>query len=286
MPPPDDLRDRVADAIGALRLKHFTASKSQIFAGESVTLDWDVDFGESDSEVPIGIMLNGASVPSSATRSVRPGRDVGYRLTASGAGISRVLGHVAIQVDQNMCQQIEIQEEALAFAIISGVRLSIEQYNADPNNDNTIAFRRATTAEIEPDGIAIRMRLSIAVDNFFNPDVDIDAKIAVGVSSEGQPLAWYSSFSTDVNWPWWVTGMTLGITKIIEHFKSSTVEDKIKPRMLATFHSQLDAQIRVLSGVVSAVETFQDRIVVTVCSAPTPGQRFMSNPGGGVFSPG
>jgi hypothetical protein len=269
MPPPDDLVDRVSEVLAALRLVRFTVSDSAIVAGETVSLQWHVDKGsEPDVAAPVSIRLNNSLVSFVGSRSVRPSRDIGFTLTAQGAGIIRTLGRVTIHVDQSACRQFEFGEDLLRSSVIAAVDNSIQEYNANPDNEDKISFRRKTEVEIEPSGILIRLRLKVEVNNFFDPDVDVDARIAVGVSPEGRALAWYKSFSTDVDWPWWVTGITIGVTKIIEQFKDGTVEDKIKPRMLNGFITQLQAQVAAFPGVVSAIETQQDRVLVTVCDAP------------------
>jgi hypothetical protein len=205
-------------------------------------------------------------------------------MDCGASSVSKLLGVVNIAVDSSNCTEVEIPEDLVRPGVIRSVDDSLAEYNANPDNeDSQVTKRRQTVFEVEPDGIVLRLRLKVEVNNFFDPDVDVDAKIALGVSPEGQVLAFYRSFAVDVDWPWWVTGLTLGVTKIIEEFKDGTVERKLKNEILNDFRADIQARVDAF-GTVGAIETVQDKVIVTVCE-PSGGSLVgrIANPFDGVF---
>jgi hypothetical protein len=264
MPPTEEMIRKAIECLGGTNLVRFSADKTSVRAGEAVTISWDVDV---PSTCGLSVRLNFAQVPKSGSRVIHPVRPVSYRLDAGASSVSKLLGVVNIDVDSSNCSLIEIPEDLVRPGVLQSVDEEIAAYNADPDNSGRKASkRRETVFEIEPDGLVVKLRLKIALNNFFDPDVDVDAKIAVGVSPEGKPLAFYRSFSVDVDWPWWVTGITLGISKIVEEFADGLVEGQLKTRILEGLKEDLEARVGRL-GTVGSVETAQDKILATVCSS-------------------
>ncbi|MBV6457005.1 MAG: hypothetical protein HONBIEJF_00110 [Fimbriimonadaceae bacterium] len=264
MPPTREMIDKAIACLGDTTLVRFDATPATIRAGETVTLNWEVSV---PSTCGLSVRLNHTQVPKKGSRTIRPVRSVGYRLDCGAAGVSKLLGQVQVAVDSTNCSQFEIPEDFVRPQVISSVDASLAEYNANPENENKVSKRRETTVEIDPDGIVIRMRLKLSVNNFADPDVDVDAKIDVGVSPEGPVLAFYRSFAVDVDWPWWVTALTLGVSKIVEEFVDGAVEANLKSKILndlrAAFQSQVDAQ----DGAVADLDTVQDAVLVTLCSS-------------------
>lgn len=265
MPPPDDVLDEAAACIASLTLERFSADDTEIRAGQQATLRWEVDTSRCATPAVAGIFLNNARVPARGSRTVRPSRTISYGLAARAVGIVRPLGRVRIEVDDSACEPKELPESVVAPLIARGVRQSIDDYNNDPDTDHKVTLRRDPVAEIEPDGVVIRLRMKLDINNFFDPDVDVDARIGVGVSAENEALAFYRSFKVDVDWPWWVTGITLGISKIVEEFIDGMVEGRIRTRMLNDLRAEVDSFIGLSGGVVSSLETEQDRVIAIVC---------------------
>ena len=264
MPPTEEMIRKAIECLGETSLINFSADKTSVKAGEEVTISWDVAF---PSTCGLSVRLNFAQVPKKGTHVIRPVRPVSYRLDCGASSVSKLLGVVNVDVDSSNCRQVEISEDLVRPGVIASVDESLAEYNADPENeDSKVKKRRETVFEVEPDGIVLRLRLKVEVNNFFDPDVDVDAKIALGVSPEGKVLAFYRSFSVDVDWPWWVTGLTLGVSKIIEEFKDGTVEDKLKNRILNDFRADVQAKVDSFSSV-GDIDTIQDTILVTVCES-------------------
>src|SRR5262245_12664940 len=243
MPPTREMIEKAGECLGQTRLARFAADRTAIQAGDSVTISWSVEF---PARCGLTVRLNNTQVPKQGSRTIRPVRSVQYRLDVGAAGLSKFLGLVNVQVDATSCVQREIPEDVVRPDILATVDASLADYNANPENkDHPVSKRRQTVVEIEPDGILLRLRLKLGINNFFDPDVDVDAKIDVGMSPEGKVVAFYKSFAVDVDWPWWVTGITLGISKIVEEFVDGMVEDAMKNRILNDlrngFQARLDA---------------------------------------------
>jgi hypothetical protein len=266
MAPPQEVSVETQICIGSLRLERFSASSTSIGAGEQSVLQWSVNARGCSNPQLFTLFLNDARVPLSGARTVRPSRPVSYGLAARGVGIARVLGRVRIDVDDTGCEPTELPEAVVAPLIVNSVRESVDDYNNDPGTDHNVGLRRETVAEIEPDGIVIRLRMTLKINNFFNPDIDVDARLGVGVSPENEALVFYRSFHVDVDWPWWVTGITGGISKIVEEFIDDMVEGKLRNKIRNDLRAEINSFIQSSGGVVSTIETEQDRVVVTVCS--------------------
>jgi hypothetical protein len=257
--------EKAAECLGETHLISFAADRTAVQAGESVTISWNVEF---PARCGLTVRLNHTQVPRQGSRIIRPVRSVQYRLDVGAAGLSKFLGLVNVAVDASSCVQREIPEDVVRPDILASVDASLAEYNANPENkDHKVSKRRETVVEIEPDGIVLRLRLKLAINNFFDPDVDVDARVGIGMSPEGKVLAFYRSFAVDVDWPWWVTGITLGISKIVEQFVDGMVEDAMKNRILDDLRNGFQARLDDLGGTVGSLETAQDMILVTLCQS-------------------
>jgi hypothetical protein len=253
-----------AMALGCLddvRVVSFTADRTQVRPGDGgAQLSWEV-FIPAGCNVTLA--LNGARVSNTSSMRVNPVQDITYQLIARLNLQFKPIGSVSIAVDNSDCSVTEIPESVVASQVQQSVDESIRDYNNNPDTENKVSKRRETQVEVERDGIVLRLRLKLQINNFFDPDIDIDAKIAIRVSAEGRPVVFYRSFSVDVDWPWWVTGITLGITKIVEEFLDNLVQNQLKPKLLNDFKQNIEDQI---SGqTIGAIETVQDAVLITIC---------------------
>src|SRR4029450_218358 len=149
-------------------LVSFAADRTAIRAGESVTISWNVDI---PGHWALSVRLNHTQVPKQGSRKIRPFCAVSYRLDVGAAGLSKFLGLVNVAVDASSCVQREIPEDVVRPEVLASVDASLPDYNANPENkDHKVSKRRETVVEIEPDGIVLRLRLKLAINNFFDPD--------------------------------------------------------------------------------------------------------------------
>jgi hypothetical protein len=255
--------EKAAECMGETRLVRFAADRTSVQAGDTVTISWKV---EMPGTCHLSVRLNHAQVAKEGSITVRPVRGVSYRLDVGGAGMTKFLGLVNVSVDASSCVQQEIPEDLVRPEVLATVDASLAEYNADPaNKEHKVSKRRESVVEIEPDGIVLRLRLKLAINNFVDPDIDVDAKIAIGMSPEGKVVAFYNSFAVDVDWPWWVTGITLGISKIVEEFVDGAIESKMTSRIVDDLRRGLQARLDDLGETIGSLDTAQDAIVVTVC---------------------
>lgn len=59
-----------------------------------------------------------------------------------------------------------------------------------------------SSVEVDARGIKVALRFRVAIDNFADPDVDVDFTVGLRVRN-GAVDAFYQSFAVDVDWPWW-----------------------------------------------------------------------------------
>ena len=263
MPPTEEMINKAIACMGETTLVRFAADRTSIRAGETVTISWEVD---KPDNCQLSTTLNHSQVPRTGSRTIRPVRFVSYRLDVRAAGVSKLLGVVNVDVDASGCTAVAIPEDLVRPEVLTSVDESLAEYNLDPKNkDNPVTKRRETVFEIEPSGMVVRLRLKLGINNFFDPDIDIDARIAIGMSPEGDVLAFFKSFEVDVDWPWWVTGITLGITKLVEEYMDGEIEKKMKPKVINDLRASFRRRLNDLPGTVASLETGQDEVLATVC---------------------
>jgi hypothetical protein len=89
----------------------------------------------------------------------------------------------------------------------------------------------------------VRLRFTILIPNFVNPNLDVDCEIRLR-AEDGRVRARYRSFAVDVDWPIWVTGISFGASKFVEEVIDLVVESRLRPRILeevvGAFHDDLD----------------------------------------------
>lgn len=264
MPPTEEMIRKAIECLGNTHLVNFSADKTSVIAGDTVTISWDVDI---PSTCGLSVRLNHTQVPRKGSKTVVAAGNLFFRLDCGAAGVNKLLGTVEVAADASSCMQREIPEDIVADQVRQSVDRSLADFNARPENENKQATKRTETGvEVEPGAIVLRLRLKVQVENFFDPNVDVDAKIAVGISPEGNVIAFYRSFAVDVDWPWWVTGITLGISKIVEEFADGTVEAQMKNKILNDLRDAFQARLTALGGRAVDMEAIQDAILVTICN--------------------
>ena len=254
--PPID--DAAIEALGHTILNSFTAQPSRItpFGGGS-TLRWNV----SVPSPIVTVLLNGVRVSPVGTQAVHPAVTTRYTLTARARGATKNLGGTTVQVDTSACISANVPESVIR----SQLQAVIDRIDAASSR---FKQRAPARVEIDAQGIHVALRLSVSIDNFADPDVDIDFTIGLRVRN-GAVEASYTRFDVDVDWPWWVTVVTLGASKIVEEFLDDRIEKALKPQILAEVRKQLDTFVDQLPGdlVLHTVMAAQDRITVTACPA-------------------
>ena len=261
MPCTPEMIERAIECASEYRLTSFTASPANITPGQTVTLSWAT---AHTGHCAASFRINGISVPASGSKTVTPLADTTYTLTLqTQCNISRTLGRASVDVNESSCRIVPIGEGLVRVQVIGVVNNNINEFNASSSND--LSKRSETQVEIDPQGISVKLRLKASINNFPDPDLNIDMKVGLGVGPGNTVSVFYRSFSVDVDWPWWVTGISLGITKIVEEIAEGRIEGKIKPQILEAIKTQLNNAAHQIPGVLTSIETLQDELRLKIC---------------------
>ncbi len=249
--------DDALDCLANTSLDRFSAQPDRLtpFAGPA-TLTWSAGVGGG---CRVGFRINGRSVGRSGSMQVTPTVDTTYTLSAHVRRASRVLGRVTVALDTDACSTTELSE-----AILRGQVEQVVQAFAD---EDPKAYDASLTGfDITPAGIRMSIRSRVAVNNFFDPTLYVDLVVRPEVVG-GAVVARYSSFAVDIDWPWYITSLSLGVTKIVEEFKEESVEGDLKRDILARIQARIDLIVGLLGDdvLVHAVSLSQDTIRVTAC---------------------
>jgi len=253
--------EKAIECSSEFKLVSFTASPNNVRPGQPVTLRWNIDrTGQCNAQFKI----NGITVPMDGTKVVNPIVDSTFTLSLSTTcNVSRNLGRVLVDVNESSCRTTSIPESLVRDEIIRAVDASIQEFNQSSSND--LSKRTQTQVEIDSTGITVRLRLQAVVNNFPDPNLNVDMKVGVGVGPGSAVTVFYRSFSVDVDWPWWVTGISLGITKIVEEIVEGRIEGNIKNRILDTLRTRINAAARLIPGVLTSIQTLQDELRLRIC---------------------
>jgi hypothetical protein len=252
-----DIDDDAIECLAGTQLKSFTASPTTLepFQGPA-TLRWS-------ATVPVGcrvaFAINGRAVGRSGSLEVLPAVDTTYVLTASARGASRVLGRVAVDVDTSACVSGELPE----FILRGQVEESLASFEGD---DDRVYDPSLDSFEIRSTGLEVSLHMKLEIDKFADPRVEVDFVIGLSVD-DGAVRPYYRSFATDVDWPWYITTITLGVTKIIEEFLDNRVERKLKPAILEKIQGVIDELVAMLpdNTKIHTIRLTEDAVVVTAC---------------------
>lgn len=258
-PEPEDPAEEVPECLADVAVASFTAQPSSVRPfGGGATLRWNVTV---PTGCRVGIELNGRPVSRSGSLTVQPARTTRYTLSANAGRATRTLGSVTVAVDTSACISGGIAE--------SLIRSQVQQVVDELDRASSqFSQRSAPRVEVDARGIKVALRFRVAIDNFADPDVDVDFTVGLRVRS-GAVEAFYQSFAVDVDWPWWVTVVTVGASKIVEEFLDGKIEAALKPKILAELEAQLDAFVDRLPGNlrIHTIALSDNEIRVTACPA-------------------
>lgn len=261
MPCTPDMLDDAILCLSEFRLISFTASPTTTTPGQAVTLRWNIN---RSGQCPGTFKINGIAVPMDGSKVVNPLSDSTYTLSLSTrCNVTRTLGRVTVDVNESSCRITSIPESLVRNQIIQVVDTNIQEFNQTSGNDLT--KRTQTQVEIDSQGITVKLRLKAAINNFPDPDLNVDMKVAIGVGPGNTVSVFYRSFSVDVDWPWWVTAISLGITKIVEEIVEDRIEGKIKSQILNSLRTQITNAARLIPGVLASIQTLQDELRLKIC---------------------
>lgn len=189
-----DVQDQDGDGLDTLdevSLESFTAQPTNIGPFGASVLTWSVT-GPSGG---FNVKLNSQTVPKTSTQVVHPTSNALFRLSAHARQASKPLGSVTVTVDRTSCVTYDIAnpQSAIRAPLRRGISQSDDLYfRSDPGLSVTFS----------PGRILIKLRLKKEVNNFPNPDVDIDTSFGLAVNNGVlEPIA--EQISVDISFPWW-----------------------------------------------------------------------------------
>jgi hypothetical protein len=225
--------DSIAEArrcVQGVTVSSFRATPDALAPGNSTTtVSWK-------AKLPAGcpgltLQLNGATVASEGSRTFTQFDSKTYRLSARAVFAGAVLRQVTVTYDTSQCIQstwTETQVDALLGRYI-------ETFIA---SDTNLSLRRDPQVSLTSRGVEVSIRINRAINNF--PDLKLDLDFVLNLSvHEGKPVVAYTSFAVDTDWPWWVTGLSAGITKIVEEVIDEKIEGRLKPGLIQAIRQKL-----------------------------------------------
>jgi hypothetical protein len=257
--PPID--DDAVECLAKVQAGSFAATPSTVEPfSEGAVLRWATTV---PTGCRVGITLNGRPVARSGTLQVQPAATTRYTLSARAGRASRLLDSVTVRVDTSACIS-RVVPESLIRSEIRGAVTALDQ------QDQRFKQRSDPKVEVDAEGIDVALRLQLAIDDFADPNVDIDFTIGLRVRN-GSVEPFYRRFAVDVDWPWWVTVITAGVSKIVEEFIDEKVEEVLKPRILEEVREQIDGLIDQLPGDLRlhTLHLAENEIRVTACPVGT-----------------
>lgn len=201
---PDPEDNDTFECLAKVKVGSFTATPTTVppFGGPA-TLRWGVTV---PSGCAVGLRLNGTPVARSGSKEVQPATTTSYSLAAVVNGLTKVLKSVTVRVDTSACVTRPVPESLIR----SQVRSAVAKLDAA---EPKLSQRSDPRVEIDANGIHVALRFKLAIDNFADPNIDVDFTIGLRVRN-GSVEPFYKSFAVDVDWPWWVTVITAGVSKI------------------------------------------------------------------------
>lgn len=256
-PDPDPEDDDILECLAKVKVGSFTATPTSVppFGG-SATLRWGVTV---PSGCAVGLRLNGTPVARSGSQEVHPAATTTYSLAAVVRGLTRVLKSVSVRVDTGACITRPVAESLIRTQL----RSTVDKLDAA---EPRLSQRSDPSVEIDANGIHVALRFKLAIDNFADPSIDVDFTIGLRVRN-GSVEPFYRSFAVDVDWPWWVTTITAGVSKIVEEFIDGRIEARLKPAILTGVKDQIDDLVGQIPGGLRlhSLSLAENEIRVTVC---------------------
>jgi len=255
MPATEEMIDNAVECLNKTVVKLFTATPTTVRPGHASTLKWNVMVPD---DCGIKLFLNNSPISATGTRNIEPASSTSYRLTGKMTTVQRTLGSVTVNVDTSQCLVQSVDEDTVRQML----RRVIEAELAG----SPLSQRSRTGVEINRNGMAVKLRLRVAVPNFFDPDLNVNMVIAVRAVNHKVVVS-YRSYSNDLDWPSWISGITLGASKFIEEVIESRIEQKVKPLILQKLQEQIDSFLRLIPSThrLHSITTEADEIRGLVC---------------------
>jgi hypothetical protein len=197
------------DTLNHVSLKSFTADPTAIGPFGASVLSWRVTGPTPTTGMGFQVELSGQVVSKSGEQVVHPASTTTYRLTAKLNQLGKELGSVQVTVDTSRCQINSLFNPGVTIqsSLTAGIVNSGDIYFRD-NSLPVVTF--------SPGRIRVQLQLGARINNFPDPDVDIDASFGLAVNG-GVLEATSEQISVDIgfplyqSWVWLIPGAMLAL---------------------------------------------------------------------------
>jgi hypothetical protein len=190
MPPNEQSLAKALEALQQVELESFTAAPASIAPFGQSELRWRVS-----APVSVRFELDGRPVSRIGSQVVRPSTTRTFSLVARASTLSSPVGQRTVEVDLGACTLLAIAEadvQAKLLEVIDGLLL------LDPH----LSLRSPPVVDVTPSGIVMKLRFEVAVEDFRNPDFNVDALIGLAIDGEGiRPF--FLQFSANLDFSFW-----------------------------------------------------------------------------------
>lgn len=198
MPPNEQALAKALEALQQVELESFTATPSTIAPFGQSELRWRVSAPTS-----VRIELDGRKVSRIASQVVRPATTRTFALVARASTLSSLLGQRTVQVDLGVCTLIGIPEADVQAKLLEVIDELLAL-------DKSLTLRSPPVVDVTSSGIVMKLRFEVEVEDFRNPDFDVDALIGLAVDGEGiRPF--FLQFSADLHFSFWEEALNIAI---------------------------------------------------------------------------
>jgi len=223
--PNDESEERALELLEQTSLRTFQATPAALLPFQSSTLRWQVD-----APAGVRLKLNGLTVAKSGSKLVEPVATQTFRLYAHAGRLSKFLGAVTVSVNLSQCTSAEstIVDELLALALTRGVEEDGEVYfrilQVKDSSGRTQFVQAQPQVTMSPGRIRFRLKLAGRVNNFPDPDIDVDASFGLTVARSSDSVAALFpktelvptavEVNVSVSFPWWaylIPGAVIGL---------------------------------------------------------------------------
>jgi hypothetical protein len=223
--PNDEIEERALELLEQVNLRSFQATPQALLPFQSSLLRWQVE-----APTGVSIKLNGSIVSKSATKLIQPTATQTFRLYAHVSRYSRFLAAVTVSVNLTQCtsRNFSTIDELLDSELIRGINASDEVYFRLVQVLGPDGRKRYVQSQPEvtilPGRIRFKLKLGGEVNNFPNPDINVDASFGLGIAQSSAPdggifpqnviVATAVDVNVSVSFPWWaylVPGAAIGL---------------------------------------------------------------------------
>ncbi|SMO95954.1 hypothetical protein [Melghirimyces algeriensis] len=261
MPPTEEMINTAMDKLSQLKLDYFQAEPTQVYPYDEVQLSWRVT--GPNVKITVSTSPYSASrhldVGMEGTKVVTPALTQTYHIHAQMFTVHRHLGSTTVQVSAENCYGHSVAEDEIR-------RRTTQVVNHVVGERDDITIKKQPQLEIDATGIKIKLRFEVKVNNFFNPDLNVDANMAVS-AEHGRPIPVYTKFSSDVEFGWHEHFLTAGAAAVIQAILENKIDKELKPQLLQGIQEELDQAVSSIPPRyrLYSLSTAVNRIVFTIC---------------------